>query len=61
MRSLSRPSHVSSRLTVLLFLARTKTRPDTFFGHGLIVHVAMGEPVCPKFRGIVKEALASME
>jgi 5'-methylthioadenosine phosphorylase len=30
---------------------RTRGRPATFFGHGLVVHVAFAEPFCPVLRG----------
>jgi purine nucleoside phosphorylase len=42
------------------FIDRTRTRADTFFGDGLIGHVALGEPVCPKFRALVNDALLSI-
>ena len=29
------------------FFDRTRHRPDTFFGDGLVAHVSMAEPVCP--------------
>jgi 5'-methylthioadenosine phosphorylase len=29
------------------FFDRTKARPSTFFGDGLVVHVAFADPVCP--------------
>ena len=29
------------------FVDRTKDRPATFFGHGIVVHVAFANPVCP--------------
>ncbi len=35
------------------FIDRTRHRPDTFFGDGLVVHVALAEPVC----GALREAL----
>ncbi|MFQ5458802.1 MAG: S-methyl-5'-thioadenosine phosphorylase [Myxococcota bacterium] len=28
------------------FIDRTRHRPDTFFGEGVVVHVALGDPVC---------------
>jgi 5'-methylthioadenosine phosphorylase len=41
------------------FIDRTKARPDTFFGNGVIAHVAMADPVCPKFRQLVRGCLES--
>jgi 5'-methylthioadenosine phosphorylase len=29
------------------FVDRTKDRPATFFGHGIVAHVAFADPVCP--------------
>lgn len=29
------------------FFDRTKTRPSSFFGNGLVVHVGFSDPVCP--------------
>jgi len=39
------------------FYDNTKLRSSTFFGNGIIAHVAMGEPTCPVFTKVVKEAL----
>lgn len=33
------------------FVDRTRIRADTFFGNGVVAHVAMGEPVCLNFKG----------
>ncbi len=29
------------------FFDRTKARPDTFFGDGLVAHISIADPVCP--------------
>ena len=29
------------------FIDRTRHRPDTFFGDGVVAHVAFAEPICP--------------
>lgn len=29
------------------FFDRTRHRPDTFFGNGLVAHVSMAQPICP--------------
>ena len=34
------------------FFDRTRHRPDTFFGDGLVAHVSMAEPVCPEVSAI---------
>lgn len=35
---------------------RTRARPSTFFGDGLVAHVAFAEPFCPELRPILTEA-----
>jgi 5'-methylthioadenosine phosphorylase len=30
------------------FLDRTRHRPDTFFGNGLVAHVSLAKPICPR-------------
>lgn len=38
------------------FFDRTRHRPDTFFGNGLVAHVSMAKPVCPRLIGVATEA-----
>ena len=35
---------------------RTKERPSTFFGEGIIVHVAFADPFCPVLRRVLEES-----
>ncbi len=35
---------------------RTKCRPSTFFGEGIVVHVGFAEPFCPSIRKILVDA-----
>jgi 5'-methylthioadenosine phosphorylase len=42
------------------FIDRTKNRISTFFGEGLIAHIAFADPVCPKLAGLLAEAIASL-
>ena len=35
------------------FVDRTRHRIDTFFGGGIVAHIAFGDPVCPEMTGIV--------
>ena len=35
---------------------RTRARPSTFFGDGVVAHVGFGDPVCPTLRGMVLES-----
>jgi 5'-methylthioadenosine phosphorylase len=38
------------------FYDRTRHRPDTFFGNGLVAHVSLAKPVCPRLIPIFTEA-----
>ncbi len=38
------------------FYDRTRHRPDTFFGEGLVAHVSMADPVCPVLRRLLAES-----
>jgi 5'-methylthioadenosine phosphorylase len=42
------------------FIDRTKSRASTFFGEGIIAHIAFGDPICPKLAGILSGAIASL-
>ena len=41
------------------FIDRTRHRPDTFFGDGLVAHVSFAEPVCPALAGSLADAAAA--
>jgi len=43
------------------FIDNTKLRVPTFFGNGIIAHVPLGDPVCPAFSSIVKEAVEKVK
>lgn len=43
------------------FIDRTKNRVSTFFGEGLIAHIAFGDPVCPNLAGVVADAVESLD
>jgi len=49
------PGHV---VVVDQFVDRTKNRPRTFFGDGIVAHVAMAEPVSAKLAAAVADAVA---
>jgi 5'-methylthioadenosine phosphorylase len=49
------PGHV---VIVDQFIDRTRGRPSTFFGQGVVAHVAFGDPVCGALRQILLEAAA---
>ena len=38
------------------FFDRTRTRPSTFFGEGLVVHIGFADPVCPSLLEILHMA-----
>ncbi len=38
------------------FIDRTKGRPSSFFGTGLVAHVSMADPVCPRLFALAVEA-----
>lgn len=38
------------------FIDRTRLRPSSFFGDGLVAHVSLADPVCPRLSGIVATA-----
>ena len=48
------PRHV---VTVDQFIDRTRLRRATFFGDGLVAHVALADPVCADLRGLLTGAL----
>ena len=43
------------------FIDRTKNRHDTFFGEGLIAHIAFGDPICPNLAEVVGDAVESLD
>jgi 5'-methylthioadenosine phosphorylase len=42
------------------FIDRTKNRVATFFGEGLVAHIAFGDPVCPNLASIVADAVDAL-
>jgi 5'-methylthioadenosine phosphorylase len=38
------------------FFDRTKTRPSTFFGDGLVAHISFADPICPQLAGVLEES-----
>ncbi|WP_439546761.1 S-methyl-5'-thioadenosine phosphorylase [Sandarakinorhabdus sp.] len=41
------------------FIDRTKGRAGSFFGSGLVAHVPMADPVCPRLSGLAGDAVAA--
>lgn len=42
------------------FIDRTKNRVSTFFGEGIVAHVAFGEPICQNLAAILADAIAAL-
>jgi 5'-methylthioadenosine phosphorylase len=38
------------------FIDRTKGRPSSFYGEGMVAHVSMADPVCPRLSALAAEA-----
>jgi 5'-methylthioadenosine phosphorylase len=38
------------------FFDRTRHRVDTFFGNGIVAHIAFADPICPQLAGVVEGA-----
>jgi 5'-methylthioadenosine phosphorylase len=43
------------------FLDRTKNRASTFFGEGIVAHIAFGEPICPQLQQVLADAIDSLQ
>ena len=41
------------------FFDRTRHRPDTFFGDGLVAHVSLAKPICPDLVPLLADAAAA--
>ena len=42
------------------FIDRTKNRPSTFFGDGVVAHIAFADPVCPALATVVGDAIEAL-
>jgi 5'-methylthioadenosine phosphorylase len=42
------------------FLDRTKSRASTFFGEGIVGHIAFGDPICSQLAGILADSIAAL-
>lgn len=42
------------------FIDRTKNRASTFFGEGIVAHVAFADPICGNLSNVLAEAIASL-
>jgi 5'-methylthioadenosine phosphorylase len=43
------------------FIDRTKNRISTFFGEGIVAHIAFGDPICKNLAKILADAVASLK
>ena len=43
------------------FIDRTKHRVSTFFGEGIVAHIAFGDPVCKNLAKVLTEAIVSLD
>ena len=43
------------------FIDRTKNRVSTFFGEGIVAHIAFGAPVCNQLAAVLGDAIASLD
>lgn len=43
------------------FIDRTKNRVSTFFGEGIVAHIAFGDPVCKNLAAVITDAVASLK
>ena len=53
MKEVYEPTHI---VVPDQFFDRTRHRPDTFFGDGLVAHISFGDPVCGVLAGVMAEA-----
>ncbi|BAZ86815.1 S-methyl-5'-thioadenosine phosphorylase [Dolichospermum compactum] len=42
------------------FIDRTNNRISTFFGEGIVAHIAFSEPICQNLAGVLGDAIASL-
>ncbi|XWK90661.1 MAG: S-methyl-5'-thioadenosine phosphorylase [Phormidium sp.] len=42
------------------FIDRTKNRVSTFFGEGIVAHIAFGDPICQQLANVVADAVANL-
>ncbi len=43
------------------FIDRTKNRISTFFGEGIVAHIAFGDPICHNLAQVLADAVTSLE
>ncbi len=43
------------------FIDRTKSRASTFFGEGIVGHIAFGDPICHQLSGVLADSIALLD
>lgn len=43
------------------FIDRTKSRASTFFGDGIVGHIAFGDPICHQLAGVLADSIESLK
>jgi 5'-methylthioadenosine phosphorylase len=43
------------------FIDRTRDRVSTFFGEGIVAHIAFGDPICPQLAQVLAAAVESLD
>ncbi len=43
------------------FIDRTKNRVSTFFGEGIVAHIAFGDPICKNLAAILADSITSLK
>lgn len=43
------------------FIDRTKDREATFFGEGIVAHIAFGDPICENLAQVLEDSVTSLE
>lgn len=43
------------------FIDRTKSRVSTFFGEGIVGHIAFGDPICHQLSGILADSIEALD
>lgn len=59
--SLKEEHHPTEFLLPDQFIDRTRNRVSTFFGNGLVAHIAFSDPVCPQLCDVLEEASAKFD
>lgn len=58
--SLREDVHPGDFVVIDQFVDRTRHRPDTFFGDGVVAHVMFADPVCPEVRAALLSAAGEL-